>query len=98
MVQNSIIEVNYIKKLIQHSQPPFQRSLTRCTQRITCLISLVGVCLQVAVKIIANHMKVLMPNNIRAFQGAFVYNRQILDGILVANKLIDSKKTPGKRV
>ena len=42
-------------------------------------------------KILANRLKRVIPLIIRPFQGAFVAGRQILDRLLIANKLIDPR-------
>lgn len=49
-------------------------------------ICLVGCVYKLLAKILADHLKqVLPPNVISPFQGLFFVGRQILDGVLIAN-------------
>ncbi|XP_026438254.1 uncharacterized protein LOC113336795 [Papaver somniferum] len=59
-------------------------------------ISLVSTIYKIFSKVLANRLKVVIPNLISQSQGAFLAERQILDGILIANELIDSRKMQGK--
>ena len=58
-------------------------------------ISLVG-CIYKLSKILANRLKKVLSSIIGPYQGAFVHNRQILNGVLIANELIDAKKQSKK--
>ena len=59
-------------------------------------ISLVGCIYKLLSKILANKLQKVLPHIIGLNQGAFVLNRQILDGILIVNELIDSRKKARK--
>lgn len=39
-----------------------------------------------------NRLKYVLPSIISPFQGASVVNKKLLDGILITNELIDSRK------
>lgn len=55
-------------------------------------ISLVGCLYKSLAKVLANQLKHVLPPIIDPFQGPFVEKRQILDGVLITNSLIDSRK------
>jgi len=55
-------------------------------------ISLVGSLYKVLVKLLANQLKNVIGSVISDAQSAFVKGRQILDGILVANEVVDQAK------
>ncbi|XP_077245928.1 uncharacterized protein LOC143885616 [Tasmannia lanceolata] len=58
-------------------------------------ISLVGCLYKVLAKVLADHLKVVLPSIISDCQSAFVANRQILNCSLVANEAIDSYRRLG---
>lgn len=59
-------------------------------------IGLLGCIYKLLAQVLANRLKGALPLIISPFQGSFVVNRKILDGVLVANDLIDLRKTMTK--
>ena len=55
-------------------------------------ISLVSCVYKLLAKVLANRLKVALPQIISPFKGAFINKRQIVDGILIANELYSFKK------
>lgn len=60
-------------------------------------ISLVGCIYKLLSKILANRLRRVLPCTISPSQGALVHKRQILDGILIANELIQSRREIGRK-
>jgi len=61
-------------------------------------ISLVGRLYKVLAKLLANRLRGVIGNVISDSQSAFVKGRQILDGILVANEVVDEAKKLNKNL
>jgi hypothetical protein len=61
-------------------------------------ISLVGSLYKILSKVLANRLKMVLGSVISETQTAFVKNRQILDGILIANEVVDEAKESNKEL
>ena len=61
-------------------------------------ISLCNVIYKIVAKVLANRLKVVLPNIISPTQGAFVAGRSIYDNILISNKILHylHRKTQGR--
>ena len=55
-------------------------------------ISLVGSMYKILAKVLANRLRSIIGLVISDFQSAFIKGRQILDGILVANEIVDEAR------
>ena len=61
-------------------------------------ISLCNVIYKIITKVMANHLKPILPLIISSEQAGFVEGRQILDGIILVHETIHSLKKPGLQV
>jgi len=61
-------------------------------------ISLVGCLYKILLKVLANRLRMVMGSLISETQTAFVKNKQILDGILIANELVDEAQKSKKEL
>lgn len=69
-----------------------------CTPKDFRPLSLIGSVYKILSKFLAERLKKVMPELISDFQGAFIHNKQILDGVLIANECVDNRlksKKPG---
>ncbi|CAL5412431.1 unnamed protein product [Camellia sinensis] len=60
-------------------------------------ISLIGSMYKILAKILANRIKQVMPRIISKTQSAFLGGRNILDGILIANEIVDGWRKSNKK-
>jgi len=58
----------------------------------------VGSLYQILTKILANRLRQVIRSVISAAQSAFIKNRQILDGILIANEVVDEARRTKKEL
>ncbi|KAK2360432.1 hypothetical protein QL285_085698 [Trifolium repens] len=63
-----------------------------------CLISLVGSLYKILAKVLANRLRLVVGSLISESQTAFVKDRQILDGILIANEVVDEARKSKKEL
>ncbi|PNX79707.1 cysteine-rich receptor-like protein kinase, partial [Trifolium pratense] len=61
-------------------------------------ISLVGSLYKILAKVLANRLRLVIGSVISESQTAFVKNRQILDGILIANEVVDEARKSKKEL
>ncbi|CAJ2670980.1 unnamed protein product [Trifolium pratense] len=61
-------------------------------------ISLVGSLYKILAKVLANRLRLVIGSVISESQSAFVENRQILDGILIANEAVDEARRSKKEL
>ncbi|PNY01074.1 cysteine-rich receptor-like protein kinase, partial [Trifolium pratense] len=61
-------------------------------------ISLVGCLYKILAKVLANRLRLVIGSVISEAQSAFVKDRQILDGILVANEVVDEARRSKKEL
>jgi hypothetical protein len=61
-------------------------------------ISLVGSLYKILAKVLANRLRLVVGNVISETQTAFVKDRQILDGILIANEVVDEARKLNKEL
>jgi hypothetical protein len=61
-------------------------------------ISLVGSIYKILAKVLANRLKIVIGTVVSDTQIAFVKNRQILDGILIANEVVDEARKARKEL
>ena len=61
-------------------------------------ISLVGSLYKILAKVLANRLRKVIGRVVSDVQSAFVKNRQILDGILIANEVVDEARKSKKEL
>ena len=60
-------------------------------------ISLITSLYKIITKVLAGRLRGVVHETIHSTQGAFVQGRQILDAVLIANKIVDEKKNQGRK-
>ena len=61
-------------------------------------ISLVGSLYKILAKVLANKLRQVIDSVVSDVQSAFVKNRQIIDGILIANEVVDEARKSKKEL
>jgi hypothetical protein len=61
-------------------------------------ISLVGSLYKILAKVLANRLRFVIGSLVYEFQTAFVKDRQILDGVLIANEVVDEARRSKKEL
>jgi len=61
-------------------------------------ISLINSLYKILCKVLANGLRIVVGNIVSKAQSAFIKGRQILDGILIANKIVDEAKIVKKEL
>jgi hypothetical protein len=61
-------------------------------------ISLVGCMYKALAKVLANRLRLVIGNVVSDSQSAFVKGKQILDGVLIANEVVDEAKRKHKEL
>ena len=59
-------------------------------------ISLITSLYKIIAKVLAGRLRGVLHETIHSSQGAFVQGRQILDAVLIANKIVDEKRRTGE--
>ncbi|XP_026440576.1 uncharacterized protein LOC113339540 [Papaver somniferum] len=62
-----------------------------CTPKDFRPLSLISSAYKIISKLLAEMLKKVIPELISDFQGAFIHDKQILDGVLISNECVDSR-------
>jgi DUF1009 family protein len=95
-----LFEFHSNRKLVKGSNCTFIVLIPKISnpQRVSDFrpISLVGCLYKVLAKVLANRLRAVISKIISKTQSAFVKGRQILDGIMIANEMVDDAKRNNK--